>query len=343
MDASSDFSTIAHTNRDVSSLINDDLIDLYDSTADYASSSNRDLVGANNSQLLGESTIAKTKKKLTTLEPTTSTQSAKKQHQTVIREFKRFGTYCTLRLEQRRKNLVKVLPILRNSLLLQTILGENATTATAITKIATADKLQTTDIDSLLFDLDGFIIESNLIKFVNHKYNEQQQNFTSSNSFTPSCDSHSSRKTDATTSITSSCYNVPTDFLVEMSNCLIKIESNKFEEYLLELDAYLEEFDLDYVLIYAANRPTASLISLYNDNNTKSANHAMNFSKKTSKNHIDRLYNMDISTNNATSSSSPREQANHKLINMIEASDNSILSDTRSLYNEGASNKVCSL
>lgn len=48
------------------------------------------------------------------------------QPQPSIGEFNRLGTYCTLRPEQRRKHLLKVLPILHNSNLLQTLLMQRS-------------------------------------------------------------------------------------------------------------------------------------------------------------------------------------------------------------------------
>lgn len=48
------------------------------------------------------------------------------QLQPSIGEFNRLGTYCTLRPEQRRKHLLKVLPILHNSNLLQTLLMQRS-------------------------------------------------------------------------------------------------------------------------------------------------------------------------------------------------------------------------
>lgn len=250
------------------------------------------------------------------------------QHQTVIREFKRLGTYCTLRPEQRRKHLLKVLPTLRNSMLLQTLLGSNVNVTKNIAKIdnnnsgndvgisnidTTDDQLLATnkDIDSLLIDLDGFIIDGNTA-LMQRQNNEK---FTSTESFASNCDTHSQRslKNDINTSITSTCYAANnTD---ELNASCIKIDPDKVEDCLLELDAYLEEIDRDYVLACAANVPSTSSLPLHSANHIKtttkiSANLTSDYSEKTSKNHIDSLFNMDNLLINCNGGSTSSTQAN---------------------------------
>lgn len=236
------------------------------------------------------------------------------QHQTVIREFKRIGTYCTLRPEQRRKHLLKVLPTLRNSVLLQTLLGSTATpTHFNRTNSTTADELllntNNNDIDSLLIDLDDFIIDGNSTMQQRHTANNQQQ-FNSTDSFastSTNCDrrSHSDTMT---------------------SSCIKMVDPDKVEDCLLELDAYLEEIDRDYVLACAAAAaaaaaatattitttttaiPTATTTATQlpaisavmpssTANNAKStkisANQTNDSSEKIAKNHIVRRFNMD--------------------------------------------------
>lgn len=253
--------------------------------------------------------------------------STNEQHQTVIREFKRLGTYCTLRPEQRRKHLLKVLPTLRNSMLLQTLLGSNAITSKNLTKISnscTADELlaTNTDIDSLLVDLDDFIIGGNTTLMQRHT-NEQ---FNSSESFTSNnCDGRSQRsfKTDATTSITTPCYAAAN--LDEINNSCIQIDPDKVEDCLLELDAYLEEIDRDYVVACAAHGPTSSSSSqpsIHSNtigsltNMAKSAKISANLtnycSEKISKIHNNRLHGGDKSNdyNGESSSSAAATQYN---------------------------------
>lgn len=306
---------------------------------EHLSGSNRDLVEAINSQLLAEihgnsqsardcnvlyptkvsfdNTISGTKlnhmKKLNNSVDLSSSAAAaarsseaisskcsettNEQHQTVIREFKRLGTYCTLRPEQRRKHLLKVLPNLRNSMLLQTLLGSN-TGSRNVLKTHTADELPTAnqDLDSLLVDLDDFIIDGNTTR-MQSICNGQ---FNSSESFTSNCDSRSqiSSNADGTASFAPSCYTV--SGADEMSKSCIKIDPDKVEDCLLELDAYLEEIDRDYVLACAAHSPASSTPHNPTDclnNNAKSTKISANLtnacSEKTSKNRIDCLLNMD--------------------------------------------------
>lgn len=230
-----------------------------------------------------------------------SNGTTSEQHQTVIREFKRIGTYCTLRPEQRRKHLLKVLPTLRNSMLLQTLLGSN--TATKNISVTTNK-----DIDSLLIDLDDFILDGNTVLL--QKQSNERFNSTSN------CDIRSQRSSniDATTSFTSSRCHTAANADELNKNC-IQIDPDKVEDCLLELDAYLEEIDRDYVLACAAHGPTsssttssssssiASTMAVHNATASPNHNNAKSTqinailmnerSKKTAKNHIDRLLNMD--------------------------------------------------
>lgn len=302
-------------------------------------------------------TIGKCSESTATAATATGTAAAattNEQHQTVIREFKRLGTYCTLRPEQRRKHLLKVLPTLRNSMLLQTLLGShssngiknwstkmnagNATDAAAITATSSSsvDELLTTnnDIDSLLIDLDDFIIDGNTALMQRHRNNEQ---FTSSSeSIALNYDSQSQRslKRDATASNASSSYSVANSN--EITGSCIKIDPDKVEDCLLELDAYLEEIDRDYVLACAAHGPTTSSIaststvsvsslSLANAKLSSSSSSLAitkisaslenDCSEKTSKNHIDRLLNVDNLLNcNGDSVGLSAQQTNQQLI-----------------------------
>lgn len=245
-----------------------------------------------------------------------SSGTANEQHHTVIREFKRLGTYCTLRPEQRRKHLLKVLPTLRNSMLLQTLFASNSN---ASTNLGAADELDSNkDIDSLLIDLDDFIIDGNTALM----HRRCNGHFDSSESFTSNCDSRSQRSyiDGAATSIASSGYTVASN---EMANNCINIDPDKVEDCLLELDAYLEEIDRDYVLACAANGPTTSTLSLSSAPTSPAATlhntAALNYTKsaainanivtdsleKTSKNHIDHLF-MNHLVDGSTSSQANR-------------------------------------
>lgn len=341
------------TTRGNGPFINGDLIDLCDSTNEHSSESSRDLVEAINTQLLHEiNGTSQTNRNCCTLYPTkvsldntisgTKLNHTKKlnnsvnlstagrsseaigrcnesngcnttneQHQTVLREFKRLGTYCTLRPEQRRKHLLKVLPTLRNSVLLRTLLASNPSVSKNLTKISAADETLSANknIDSLLIDLDDFIIDGNTA-LMQRKHNEQ---------FTSNCDCRSQRSDG--TSVTSHCYNASNVDEI----CGIEIDPDKIEDCLLELDAYLEEIDRDYVLACAANGPsTSTSVSPHNSNgsiNVKltkiSANVANEYSEKTSKNHIDRLLNMSHSNGSNGGSSSSSAQVNQSIDSCI--------------------------
>lgn len=286
---------------------------------------------------------------------TAAAAATNEQHQTVIREFKRLGTYCTLRPEQRRKHLLKVLPTLRNSMLLQTLLGSHssngiknwtakmsagnaadATTVATATSSSSVDELLTTnnDIDSLLIDLDDFIIDGNTALMQRHRNNEQFA--SSSESIALNYDSQSQRslKSDATTSNASSSYSVANSS--EITGSCIKIDPDKVEDCLLELDAYLEEIDRDYVLACAAHGPSTSSVASTSTMSVSSqslanamlsssssslpttkisASLGNDCSEKTSKNHIDRLLNVDNLLNcNGGSVGLSAQQSNQQLI-----------------------------
>lgn len=142
------------------------------------------------------------------------------QHQTSIREFKRLGTYCTLRPEQRRKHLLKVLPALRHSNLLQTLLMQrNLGTDDKCGSIssATSNGRSHTDLDALLTKLDEIVVGRR-----GHMKNAS-----------------------AGSNIFSSDDNARHD---QMSSKLLLFSSENVEDCLLELDAYLEEIDREYAL-----------------------------------------------------------------------------------------------
>lgn len=178
--------------------------------------------------------------------PPPTSSSANEQHQPqVIREFKRIGTYCTLRPEQRRKHLLKVLPTLRNSVLLQTLFGSN-TTPKNFRKTHTDEQKQqqlivggNRDIDSLLIDLDDFIIDSNSTRM--QLLSNHETPFEAATTLNSNSSSNGGRHAN------------------DMSTGHMKIvDPDKVEDCLLELDAYLEEIDREYVLACAAHGPNTN-------------------------------------------------------------------------------------
>lgn len=147
------------------------------------------------------------------------------QHKTAIREFKRLSTYCTLRPEQRRKHLLKVLPTLRNSKLLQTLLASS--NGEDVVK-SNDQLLQNNDIDSLLINLDEFIIDGNELIKQDASVNRDNNNFA------PNSENRGEAIND--------------EFATEN---IIPFDLDKVEDCLLELDAYLEQIDRDYALTCA--------------------------------------------------------------------------------------------
>lgn len=197
------------------------------------------------------------------------------QHQTVIREFKRIGTYCTLRPEQRRKHLLKVLPTLRNSTLLHTLLGSNSGAGAGtgdtqtVSNASTVNDLLSTnnnDIDSFLIDLDDFIVDGNTALM--------QQRQRTDAIINNNCDQSSQQSTlitndDSPVAIMTNRYSMASTTSRSDNDSLFKIDPDKVEDCLLELDAYLEEIDRDYALSCAAHGSTHnSNISHSNNNNS---------------------------------------------------------------------------
>lgn len=262
------------TNGDLIDLNDHTMIDCYHSQKD----SNGDLVEAINERLLqdlyqrksgrldnvigDEEQRSETVPNYTT-ELNTSSKcrlsnvQSMEQHQTAIREFKRLGMYCTLRPDQRRKHLLKVLPNLRNSVLLQTLLATNMDKSTVpssntnnnnvldnsnnnnnnndsnrdITSNSNALSWGYNDVDSLLLELDDFIIDRNTTM----QHGCEKDNATAIESSTwHSNDANANR--------------IHSD---DNNRTGIHIDPDKVEDCLLELDAYLEEIDRDYASVCA--------------------------------------------------------------------------------------------
>lgn len=198
------------------------------------------------------------------------------QHQTVIREFKRIGTYCTLRPEQRRKHLLKVLPTLRNSTLLQTLLGSNNGAGAdggdlqTLSNVSTVDDLLSTnnnDIDSFLIDLDDFIVDGNTALMQQRQKNDGIVN---------NCDQPNEQPTLINDDVSSLAmitnrYSMASTTSRSDNDSLFKIDPDKVEDCLLELDAYLEEIDRDYALSCAAHG-SAHNSNICNNNKNNSNN-----------------------------------------------------------------------
>lgn len=244
--------------------------------------------------------------------------TSNEQHQKVIREFKRLGTYCTLRPEQRRKHLLKVLPTLRNSMLLQTLLASNVNTKNPLKMHATDDisapinpittaipptaSTTNNDIDSLLIDLDDFIIDGNTAMM----QRMQTENANSSESFASNSENLSQNDlNDNSLTCYSASHASPMPIQKhtehELNGSCIKIDPDKVEDCLLELDAYLEEIDRDYALACAGSTHNSTICLNNNNNNVKSMKTSntsptnLNSLEKLSKNRIDCLFKMDNS------------------------------------------------
>lgn len=93
--------------------------------------------------------------------------------ETSVREFKRLGAYCTLRPEQRRKHLLKVLPTLRRSNILQALLVSNSSSESG------------GDVNDILMNLDRFIACGGNISSVS-------ENINNNNSLANSCEATTS-------------------------------------------------------------------------------------------------------------------------------------------------------
>ena len=144
------------------------------------------------------------------------------QHQTSIREFKRLSTYCTLRPEQRRKHLLKMLPTLRNSKILQTLLTSNCQSDNAM-------HAQTNDLDAILTNLDQIIISGN------------------GSGVASGCAENTATREGTAGSIKMTV----NDATINHSENDTHFDPEKVEDCLLELDAYLEEIDRNYALTCA--------------------------------------------------------------------------------------------
>lgn len=205
--------------------------------------------------------------------------TSNEQHQTLIREFKRIGTYCTLRPEQRRKHLLKVLPTLRKSMLLQTLLGspyDVDSKAASTGKIDTVNQLLSTknEMDSFLTNLDDFIVDGNKA-IMQRQGNDIPRSNDSFATLNPNNDQiHGQRSSIVnensllSISATNRCQmpSSVTECDETIENCF-NIDADKVEDCLLELDAYLEEIDRDYALACAAH---GTAMTHNNSNNGKS-------------------------------------------------------------------------
>lgn len=137
------------------------------------------------------------------------------EHSSSLREFKRLGAYCTLRPEQRRKHLLKALPTLRNSRILQSLLA-TADSQPCASGDATSSSSKHV-IDDLLSNLDHIIggdANKNASALVSECNGERPV-------------------TDGT----------------ESKNGILL--DPKIEDCLRELDVYLEEIDRDYAMACA--------------------------------------------------------------------------------------------
>lgn len=189
-------------------------------------------------------------------DPIIETNNNSNEHQTAIREFKRLGTYCTLRPEQRRKHLLKVLPTLRNSMLLQTLLDAQCSSRESsgnLSQKASVDELLTTnkhsDIDSILIDLDDFIIDGAMQ--VSNRSNEA---LNGNENIAMHCKNYSQNKQNGSavsilTPSGGSTLAISGNHSDSGGSCCLNIAPDKVEDCLLELDAYLEEIDRGYALI----------------------------------------------------------------------------------------------
>lgn len=137
------------------------------------------------------------------------------EHSTSLREFKRLGAYCTLRPEQRRKHLLKALPTLRNSRILQSLL-------------ATADNQPSVSGDASSLS-SKHVIDDLLSNFDHIIGGDANKN--------------------ASTLVGECNGERPVADGVESKNgCLL---DPKIEDCLRELDVYLEEIDRDYAMACA--------------------------------------------------------------------------------------------
>lgn len=144
------------------------------------------------------------------------------EHSSSIREFKRLGAYCTLRPEQRRKHLLKALPTLRNSRILQSLL-------------ATADSQPSARGDATSSS-NKHVIDDLLSNFDHIVGGETNKNTSSASLLVSECIA------DGRLSV------VTTDGSESKNTALL---DPKIEDCLRELDVYLEEIDRDYAMACA--------------------------------------------------------------------------------------------
>lgn len=139
------------------------------------------------------------------------------------RDFKRLGTYCTLRPQQRRKHLLKVLPALRHTNLLRSILAQrNGKQSTTTVTAMPADNER-----SMYNDLDTFL--NNLDEIMMSKRGHTKNASADSNTLLPA------------NRVGRSFYQ---DHSAIGTHLLFGAEN--VENCLLELDHYLEEIDREY-------------------------------------------------------------------------------------------------
>lgn len=139
------------------------------------------------------------------------------EHSSSIREFKRLGAYCTLRPEQRRKHLLKALPTLRNSRILQTLL-------------ATADSTQANTGTDATSSANKHVID-NLLSNLDHIIGGESSR--SASTLAGECNGDGRLLADG-----------------GESKSAAQLDP-KIEDCLRELDVYLEEIDRDYAMACA--------------------------------------------------------------------------------------------
>lgn len=195
------------------------------------------------------------------------------QHQTAIREFKRLGTYCTLRPDQRRKHLLNVLPNLRKSVLLQTLLAANLEQTSAATENNASrgngnnssnnnnnnsnsndSGWAYNDVDSLLIELDDFLIDRNTMIPYGPKADNAATNECTQSHRNDINSNHCANDTNG----------------LAMQSCAV----DKVEDCLLELDAYLEEIDREYAWACAGSAHSRVISSIANIQDSRGVHQA---------------------------------------------------------------------
>lgn len=140
------------------------------------------------------------------------------EHSSSIRAFKRLGAYCTLRPEQRRKHLLKALPTLRNSRILQTLLASADSQPSAVVD-TTSPPSNKHVIDDLLSNIDHII------------------------------GGDASKGVSAVNECNGDGRLAPVSDVGDAKNSILL--DPKIEDCLRELDVYLEEIDRDYAMACA--------------------------------------------------------------------------------------------